>query len=43
MHHLYPGCNFSLNFRVWDYLFRSYKPIEYWIGLRAKGKEAASD
>ncbi|TPX68074.1 hypothetical protein SpCBS45565_g03391 [Spizellomyces sp. 'palustris'] len=28
MHHLYPMCNFSLNFRLWDTLWGSYKSIE---------------
>ncbi|KAJ3178897.1 hypothetical protein HK101_010083 [Irineochytrium annulatum] len=42
MHHLYPLCNFSLNFRLWDTIMGSYKPIEHVIAMKEKKKQAAT-
>ncbi|KAI8853419.1 hypothetical protein BC829DRAFT_8926 [Chytridium lagenaria] len=36
MHHLYPLCNFSLNFRIWDTLMGSYKSIDHVIAMKEK-------
>jgi sterol desaturase/sphingolipid hydroxylase (fatty acid hydroxylase superfamily) len=34
MHHLFPQCNFALNFSFWDKMLSSYKPIETLEALR---------
>ncbi|KAJ3196372.1 C-4 sterol methyl oxidase [Irineochytrium annulatum] len=40
MHHLYPLCNFSLNFRLWDTIMGSYKPIEHVIAMKERKQNA---
>ncbi|KAJ3112318.1 C-4 sterol methyl oxidase [Phlyctochytrium bullatum] len=43
MHHLYPLSNFSLNFRIWDTIMGSYKPIEHIVAMKGKRNETKKE
>ncbi|KAI9340383.1 hypothetical protein DFJ73DRAFT_844883 [Zopfochytrium polystomum] len=43
MHHLYPLCNYSLNFSFWDRLFGTYKDIEHLDAFKRGGAAQSAD